>query len=66
LWISKVLYGIVALEKDTKHLIRLGLGDETQTEAAFKDQTLEISEKLREVGAVCSPVLGYSAYNRCT
>lgn len=58
LWVSKVLHGIVALEKDTKHVVRLGLGDEeVQEEAVLRDQTLEVVERLKNVSAVSTSLL---------
>ena len=57
LWVSKVLYGIVTLEKDITHVTRLGPGDEAHVEAALRDRTLEVMEKLRDVGAVLSSII---------
>jgi hypothetical protein len=56
LWVSKVLHGIVTLEKDTKHVVRLGLGDEeAQEEAVLRDRTLEVVARLKEVSPVSVP-----------
>ncbi|KIJ37708.1 hypothetical protein M422DRAFT_259809, partial [Sphaerobolus stellatus SS14] len=52
LWAFKVLMGLVNLEKDTKHTIRLGIKDEdAKEEESLRDRTLRAIEKLKVVKA---------------
>ncbi|KAF8580676.1 hypothetical protein K439DRAFT_1393490 [Ramaria rubella] len=50
LWVSKVLLDIVALEKDTKHVLRLGPDEqEVEEDGALRDRTLRLLGRLKTV-----------------
>lgn len=48
-WVSKVLSCLVNLEKDTKHVVRLGVKEEDARDNENRGSALQMIEKLKNV-----------------